>query len=351
MSCCLFADVEPARGLWPFLRENWLLLLPPALGFVAIYLLLPKARRLPALWGGAVAALALVLGATILLRTETLAAETLLFYAFSGIAILAGGMMITQSNPVHAALSFALVILSTCGLFLLQAAPFLMAATIIVYAGAIVVTFLFVIMLAQQEGASSADQLSREPFLAALAGCVLMASLVCILKKTYDTREIDSVLLELQQISEAKDAKEIDLLLGIPRPAKVRELTLPLVTRLQQYFTDEDAQAATEVGYIQTTWLHKQHEELKKYSKSVHAALKVKRDASGSIRLHDVPGKKDKDAPSHFAPGKLPANNVAALGRTLFTDYLVPVEMAAMLLLIATIGAIVIAGRRSEELR
>ena len=42
---------------------------------------------------------------------------------------------------------------STCGLFLLQAAPFLMAATIIIYAGAIVVTFLFVIMLAQQEGA------------------------------------------------------------------------------------------------------------------------------------------------------------------------------------------------------
>ncbi|MBI1830539.1 MAG: NADH-quinone oxidoreductase subunit J, partial [Planctomycetes bacterium] len=35
----------------------------------------------------------------------------------------------------------------------------------------------------------------------------------------------------------------------------------------------------------------------------------------------------------------------------LFTDYLIPVEMAAALLLVATIGAIVIAGRRSEELR
>ena len=92
-------------------------------------------------------------------------------------------MMITQKNPVHAALSFALVVLSTCGLFLLQAAPFLMAATIIVYAGAIVVTFLFVIMLAQQEGPSDADQRTREPFLASLAGGVLLAALVCVLHK------------------------------------------------------------------------------------------------------------------------------------------------------------------------
>ena len=43
--------------------------------------------------------------------------------------------------------------------------------------------------------------------------------------------------------------------------------------------------------------------------------------------------------------------NVAALGRSLFTDYLLPVELAAMLLLVATVGAIAIAGRRAEGLR
>ena len=41
-----------------------------------------------------------------------------------------------------------MVVLSTCGLFLLNAAPFLMAGTVIIYAGAIIVTFLFVLMLA-----------------------------------------------------------------------------------------------------------------------------------------------------------------------------------------------------------
>ena len=48
---------------------------------------------------------------------------------------------------------------------------------------------------------------------------------------------------------------------------------------------------------------------------------------------------------------RLPANNVAALGRTLFSDYLLPLELAGVLLLVATIGAIVIAGRRTEGLR
>src|SRR5262249_14713659 len=81
--------------------------------------------------------------------------------------------------------SFAMVILSTCGLFLLQAAPFLMAATIIIYAGAIVVTFLFVIMLAQQSGLDNADYRSREPFLSCVAGFVLLAAILCVLQRDY----------------------------------------------------------------------------------------------------------------------------------------------------------------------
>src|SRR5437870_3542665 len=173
MTFFVFAEIEPATNLGQFLKENWLVLLPPVLGFAAIYLLLPQARRLKPIFGGALAAAALVLGGAVLIRLETSTVESVLFCAFAGLTIAAGVMMITQSNPVHAALSFALVVLSTCGLFLLQAAPFLMAATIIIYAGAIVVTFLFVIMLAQQEGVSNADQRSREPFMASLAVGVL----------------------------------------------------------------------------------------------------------------------------------------------------------------------------------
>jgi NADH-quinone oxidoreductase subunit J len=207
-------------------------LFPCTLGFAAIYLLLPKARRSKPFWGGALAAFALVSGAAFLIRTDTFAIESLLFFAFAGIAIAAGVLMIAQSNPVHAALSFALVVLSTCGLFLLMAAPFLMAATIIIYAGAIVVTFLFVIMLAQQEGVSNADQRSREPFLASLAGGVLLASLLCVLHKSYDTRDFDSVVQKVRQLSEVKTADDIKRLLGDPATKKEKERSLPLVEEL-----------------------------------------------------------------------------------------------------------------------
>ena len=47
----------------------------------------------------------------------------------------------------------------------------------------------------------------------------------------------------------------------------------------------------------------------------------------------------------------MPRDNVAGLGRTLFSDYLLPLELAGVLLTVATIGAIVIAGRRTEGLR
>jgi NADH-quinone oxidoreductase subunit J len=104
--------------------------------------------------------------------------ETVLFFVFAAAAILCAILMITNRNPVYSALWFALVTLSTCGLFLLEFAPFLAAATVIIYAGAIVVTFVFVIMLAQQSGAALYDQRSRQPLVATIAAFVLLGALL-----------------------------------------------------------------------------------------------------------------------------------------------------------------------------
>src|SRR5437870_7759302 len=164
------------------------IVLPIILGLIGVYLLLPRIRPYPTIWGAGASGLALLLAGLLLIRGGMAVPENLLFYCFSAIAIVSGGLLITQRNPVHAALSFALVVLSTCGLFLLQAAPFLMAATVIVYAGAMVVTFLFVIMLAQQAGLSDADRRSREPQLAGVASFVLLGALLYVLHLTYDTR-------------------------------------------------------------------------------------------------------------------------------------------------------------------
>ena len=62
-------------------------------------------------------------------------------------------------------------------MMVLQHAEFLAVALIIIYAGAILVTYLFVIMLAQQGGSPGYDVRSREPFMAVLAGFVLMAAI------------------------------------------------------------------------------------------------------------------------------------------------------------------------------
>ena len=177
-------------------------LLPLLAAAAAIYFLLPRPRGRQIYYGSLLGILALVLtGAWIVnvggISTET-AVETVLFYLFSGLAVVSGTLLITQHNPARAALSFTLVILNVCGLFVLLAAPFLMAATIIIYAGAIVVTFLFILMLAQQTGPSDADDRSREPLLATLTGFVLLAALLYVLQIGFlpQTQQVDSRLID-----------------------------------------------------------------------------------------------------------------------------------------------------------
>src|ERR1700676_2026979 len=98
--------------------QYWPAWLIAAVGLAGVYLLLPRASGSRPVAGAALAALAVLLAGWLLIRNETALPETVLFYAFSGIAVLGGGLMLSQRNPVHAALSFALVVLSTCGLFL-----------------------------------------------------------------------------------------------------------------------------------------------------------------------------------------------------------------------------------------
>lgn len=71
--------------------------------------------------------------------------ETIAFVIASGLAILCGVGVITVRKPFQAAVCLIGSLLSVAALFVLMAAPFLAAIQIIVYAGAIVVLFLFVI--------------------------------------------------------------------------------------------------------------------------------------------------------------------------------------------------------------
>ena len=73
--------------------------------------------------------------------------KTVLFYAFSAILIFAATRVITDRNPVHAALFLVLSFFSAAAIWLLLKAEFLAIVLVLVYVGAVMVLFLFVVMM------------------------------------------------------------------------------------------------------------------------------------------------------------------------------------------------------------
>jgi len=69
------------------------------------------------------------------------------FYFLSAMALVSGVLVITRKNPVHSAIALIFTLLSLAGLYLMLYAPFVAGVQIILYAGGIMVLFLFVIML------------------------------------------------------------------------------------------------------------------------------------------------------------------------------------------------------------
>lgn len=71
----------------------------------------------------------------------------ILFFVLATLAVLGAVSLILQRHPIHSALSLIVVMVSLAGLYLLLGAEFVAAVQIIVYGGAIMVLFVFVIML------------------------------------------------------------------------------------------------------------------------------------------------------------------------------------------------------------
>src|SRR6267142_2684170 len=74
-------------------------------------------------------------------------APLVVFFALAGLAVIGAVSLILQKHPIHSALSLIVVMVALAGLYLLMGAEFVAAVQIIVYGGAIMVLFVFVIML------------------------------------------------------------------------------------------------------------------------------------------------------------------------------------------------------------
>jgi NADH-quinone oxidoreductase subunit J len=259
----------PPLGLPVLFAEGWvknpLTLLPLAAALAAafgLFLLLPSPKKRPRVLGYLIVLGALFAFVGSMARSTSLSIELILQQMFSAAAILGAVFLVTQTNPARAALSFTLVVLGTSGLYLTLGAPFLAAANVIVYAGAIIVTFLFVLMLAQQDAPSDSSSRSRDPFMASLTGGLLLFVIA-------HTVTGDSARLPVT-------ARQSN-----PAPVMPARLTEEAAGRL---------------------------------------------DATGRLAI--------------------PAENTAFLGADIYRHFLVGVEVAGVLLVVATVAAIVIAQRK-----
>ena len=126
--------------------------------------------------GVVLGAVALGLGLSQLPRLGQWTADGL-FLVLAAVTVVSAAGAVTFRNPVYCAIWFGQSLLGVAGLMLMAGAQFLAAATVVIYAGAILVTFLFVIMLAQPEGRAVYDRVSFEGPLSAAAGIVIVGLL------------------------------------------------------------------------------------------------------------------------------------------------------------------------------
>ncbi|MBU6401551.1 MAG: NADH-quinone oxidoreductase subunit J [Verrucomicrobia bacterium] len=105
--------------------------------------------------------------------------ETFLFYIFAALTLLCGLLVVANPlsrNPVNSAMFLVLTIASLAGLFVLLHAFFLAAVQLLVYAGAVMVLFLFVIMLLDLKE----EERRKIKWLGLAAGLVSVAAIVLI---------------------------------------------------------------------------------------------------------------------------------------------------------------------------
>ncbi len=144
----------------------------------SLWLLLPNGRDTnSARWLGTLLGLGALAAFILAGRRLGGLGEEAVFLIVSLVAVVSAAATIVSRSPVYAAIWFALTLAGVAGVLLVLGAQFLGVATIVVYAGAILVMFLFVLMLAQPAGLAPYDRVSNEPFLSALAGAVLLGVL------------------------------------------------------------------------------------------------------------------------------------------------------------------------------
>src|SRR5256714_11721137 len=105
------------------------------------------------------------------------------FYLLAAIMVAGGILVITRKNAVHSALALITALLGQAGLYLMLYAPFVAGVQIILYAGGIMVLFLFVIMLVNIERSQKEEQFNKQWIVGIAAALALGVLFVVVYTK------------------------------------------------------------------------------------------------------------------------------------------------------------------------
>ena len=113
----------------------------------------------------------------------------IVFFVFAGMSAIASLFAVTTRNVVHAALGLAAALVGAAGLFILFGAEFVGLAQVLIYVGAVVILFLFGIMLTAAPGKQVVDNDQRA--LAALVALGVFGVLTVGILATFGSRTVD----------------------------------------------------------------------------------------------------------------------------------------------------------------
>lgn len=149
---------------------------------------------------------------------ESFHIEKLIYVAFAGISVAGCVGFVTSRQPIYTALSFATAILAFCGILFLVNAPFVAAATMIIYAGAIIIIFLFVLMFAQRAKLQPYDIQLSNPNLAVLLG----GGLLCVLLPTIEKVEVNKAVTVVDRSTKTAGSEQPEVELKSNEPVADR---------------------------------------------------------------------------------------------------------------------------------
>src|SRR5947209_19163868 len=109
--------------------------------------------------------------------------EAVVFYAFGAVLLASGLLVVTARNPVHGVLFLVLAFFTAAGTWLLLRAEFLAIALVVVYVGAVMVLFLFVVMMLDINIERLREGFWRNLPLAVVVGGILVFELIAVLAK------------------------------------------------------------------------------------------------------------------------------------------------------------------------